>query len=200
MNAAKALMFMSHRPAAGPIARMLAASKGEAAYGYFGKFMYKTAKQDQAEYNDPPPRWREAMVRALGALGGGAHAKLLIRLLNDETSVLEVRHAAAGGATIVGPGRYRHTVLPRDRNMAVTSPFPLGSGKVLCAATVRHRKRKDVDLALYVMDAATGKLTLLYNDPQTADFEARPRQVPAHRRRVHLPRKVLEQGHPHRRR
>ena len=498
INAAKALMFMHHRPAAGPVARLLAASKPEADHGYFGKFMFKTGKQGQAEYDDPSPRWREAMVRALGRLGGPEHAKLLIKLLNDERSVLDIRHAAAmaldelgsgealaalkaaamahpfysvqlvarealwrrglpveplavsravepaprseprakpqavlpappravvfikgdnsmpndfqidiwrqtysttdsgptyrlgknlyvlspagpdgkvtqlthfkdgyvadcevswdgrrvlfarrggatdpwwhiceigadgkglrqitrgayhdvqpaylpdgrivfsssrigmrdeyhgyyatgltvmnadgsdihciglnlgrdnepamlpdgriafsrlqlfysrlkteitihaanpdgtrdvtlygpewrdfwrnqtrlakerwwgevpprhrvlrltqvqpfdrrrlicattGGATIVGPGRYRHTVLPRDRNMAVTSPFPLADGTVLCAASVRTMNRKQVDLGLYLMDPATGKLTLLYNDPAAADFEARP--------------------------
>jgi len=82
--------------------------------------------------------------------------------------------ATTGGATIVGPGRYRHTVLPRDGNRAVTSPMPLPDGRVLCAASVREKDRRKVDLGLYLMDATTGKLTLVYNDPKTADFEARP--------------------------
>ena len=102
INAAKALMFMNHRPAAAPIARLLAASKGEAEFGYFGKFMFRTGKQGQAEYNDPCPRWREAMVRALGRLGGGEHVKLLVKLLHDERSVLDVRHASARALDEIG--------------------------------------------------------------------------------------------------
>jgi len=102
INAAKGLMFMSHRAAAGPIAKLLAASKGEAEFGYFGKFMFRTGKQGQAEYNDPCPRWREAMVRALGRLGGGEHVKLLVKLLHDERSVLDIRHAAAVALDEIG--------------------------------------------------------------------------------------------------
>jgi len=95
INAAKALMFMGHRPAVGPAVKLLAASKPEADFGYFGKFMFRTRKQGQAEYNDPSPRWREAMVRAVGRLGGPEHVGLLIGLLHDERSVLDIRHAAA---------------------------------------------------------------------------------------------------------
>jgi len=102
INAAKALMFMNHRPAGAPVARLLAASKGEADFGYFGKFLFRTDKQGQAEYNDPCPRWREAMVRALGRLGGAEHVKLLVTLLHDERSVLDIRHAAAVALDEIG--------------------------------------------------------------------------------------------------
>lgn len=79
--------------------------------------------------------------------------------------------ATTGGATIVGPGRLNERIIPRWNNMTVTSPFPLGDNKVLCASSVREGK---VDLGIYTMDAKTGELTLVYNDPATADFEARP--------------------------
>ena len=96
INAAKALMFMGERSAAAPLAKLLGDSKSEAEYGYFGRFLYDVkGKQGQDEYDDPPPRWREAFVRALGRLGGGEHAGLLVRLLNDDRSAPEIRFASA---------------------------------------------------------------------------------------------------------
>ena len=82
--------------------------------------------------------------------------------------------ATTAGLTLIGPGKERETVLGRDRNMAVTSPFPLDEKRILCAATVREFDRKKVDLGIYIADAKTGKLELVYNDPSCADFEARP--------------------------
>ncbi len=90
--------------------------------------------------------------------------------------------ASSGGLTLIGPGRYRETIIPHDKNMAVTSPFPLGGGRVLCAAAVKRFKTKqgdlrdaaEVDLGLYLLDAHTGEMSLLYNDPDSADFDARP--------------------------
>ena len=79
--------------------------------------------------------------------------------------------ATTAGLTLIGPGKERETVLGRDRNMAVTSPFPLDERRILCAATVRNFDRKKVDLGPYIADATTGKLSLLYNDPSFADFE-----------------------------
>ncbi|MBT3202613.1 MAG: hypothetical protein HN350_22155, partial [Phycisphaerales bacterium] len=105
---------------------------------------------------------------------------------------------SSGGLVIAEPGGYRETLVPHDRKWAVTTPFPIGDGKVLCSATVKQfkiggkivtagtdefkRLRKgpglfnsavNIDLAIYVVDTKTGKMTLLYNDPETADFEAR---------------------------
>lgn len=88
--------------------------------------------------------------------------------------------ASTAGLTVTGPGRNQETVLPHDKNMAVTTPYPLGDGRILCAATVKDFERtgeanaKNNDLGLYIMDAVTGELTPLYNDPLTAEFEARP--------------------------
>ncbi len=88
--------------------------------------------------------------------------------------------ATTAGLTIVGPGRLRETVVPHDKNMAVTTPFPLGDGTALCAATMKHKKRdgsvaeERIDLGLYRIDLETGGLVLLHNDPATAEFEPRP--------------------------
>ena len=95
INAAKALMFLKARAAAAPLAQLLAASKPEAEHGYFGGFMFETKLQGHDEHNDPPPRWREAFVRALGRLGAPAHAPLLESLLTGDRNALEIRHAAA---------------------------------------------------------------------------------------------------------
>jgi len=80
--------------------------------------------------------------------------------------------ASTGGLTLIGPGRYRETVIPRFNNMAVTSPIPLDADTVLCAATVRNAAKPD--LGLYRLDVKTGALELVYNDPKTAEFEPRP--------------------------
>jgi HEAT repeat protein len=110
-----------------------------------------------------------------------------------------VLFASSGGLGIAGTGRYQERLIPHQRKMAVTSPFPLPDGTILCAATVKQFKVKDrvitagtreferlekgpelfrsainIDLGLYFMNAGTGKMTLLYNDPQTAEFEPRP--------------------------
>lgn len=88
INAAKTIAWLGDRRAVVPLARVLAQSKAEADYGESRHF------KDE-EFNDPCPRWREAIVRALGLLGAAEHAELIAGVLNDERSVLEVRHAAA---------------------------------------------------------------------------------------------------------
>ncbi|MCP4378311.1 MAG: hypothetical protein GY794_19315, partial [bacterium] len=80
--------------------------------------------------------------------------------------------ATTAGLTIIGPGRYRETVIPRYKNMAVTSPIPLDAKTVLCAATVRDANKPQ--LGLYKLDVKTGVLTKVYDDPKTAEFEPRP--------------------------
>ncbi|MHC4355780.1 MAG: HzsA-related protein, partial [Planctomycetota bacterium] len=114
--------------------------------------------------------------------------------------------ATQGGLTLIGPGRNRETIIAHDKKMAVTCPYPLGDGNILCSASIKqfeidgrvytatsdaYRKHKgtfhlskaiNVDLGLYILDAATGGLKLLYNDPDWAEFDARPvraRQRPA---------------------
>ena len=103
INAVKTLMFMNESSAAGPISTLLGNSKTEAEYGYNTRFLYKENKhQGQDEYNAPSPCRREAFTRALGVLGSPEHVPLLVRLLNDERNVLEVRYAAAVSLDEIG--------------------------------------------------------------------------------------------------
>lgn len=98
LNAAKALAWLGDPRAIEPLVQRLAASKAEADFGYSGTF------KDE-EYNDPAPRWREGLVRALGLLGAHQHTALIVTILNDERSVLEVRRAAADALADLGnPG------------------------------------------------------------------------------------------------
>ena len=107
--------------------------------------------------------------------------------------------ASSSGLAIMGPGHNRETMIPHDRKMAVTSPFALDDRRIICAASIKQfnidgrivtagtkefdrlekgedlfRSATNIDLGLYIMDAETGEMTLLYNDPKTADFEPRP--------------------------
>jgi len=50
----------------------------------------------------------------------------------------------------------------------------LPDGRILCAATPKVPRPKDVDLGLYIVDPRTREMTLVYNDPKTADYEPRP--------------------------
>jgi HEAT repeat protein len=91
------------------------------------------------------------------------------------------------GPMLVGPGRNVEEILQQDNSMAITTPYPLSPTKLLVAAgprplTLDKNKKKvpdinsAVDHGLYYMDVKSGKLTLIYNDPATSEFEARPLQ------------------------
>jgi HEAT repeat protein len=106
----------------------------------------------------------------------------------------------SGGLALVDPQRYSETLVPHDRSMAVTSPFPLGDGRhVVCAATRKQfqiedeiitggsdrfaeltkgpalfRAATNIDLGLYLLNIETGVMRLLFNDSAHAEFEARP--------------------------
>jgi len=88
LNAAKAIAFLGDRRAIPPVAKILAEAPPEAEFGYNGTFKNE-------EYNDPAPRWREGPIRALGLLGAHEHTGLLVRILEDQRSVADIRHAAA---------------------------------------------------------------------------------------------------------
>lgn len=102
INAAKALMFLGAEEAVEPVMSILAGSKTEAEYGWFGGFVFGTPLQGHDEYNAPPPRWREAFVRALGRLRATASVPLLEKTLNDDRNALEVRYAAAMALDEIG--------------------------------------------------------------------------------------------------
>lgn len=95
INAAKAISWLGDPVAVAPIAGLLAEAKAEADYGWS-----KTWKEE--EFNDPCPRWREGLLRALGKLKAGEQIGLITRILEDERSVLEVRHAAAEALSDIG--------------------------------------------------------------------------------------------------
>jgi len=88
LNAAKTLAWIGDKSAIEPIATILKKTPPEAAFGYNGTFKNE-------EYDDPAPRWREGLIRALGLLGAHQHTGLIVQILNDENSVADVRHAAA---------------------------------------------------------------------------------------------------------
>jgi hypothetical protein len=103
---------------------------------------------------------------------------------------------------VFGPESSHERLVPHDRKYAVTSPFPIGGEKVVASATVRRFKvdgktidaetpemqklratkgygylfaeAVDIDLGLYIVDLETGEMSLLYNDPERAEFEPRP--------------------------
>jgi HEAT repeat protein len=136
LNAAKTLGWLGDVRAAGPLAKRLAQARPEAAYGFSGKF------KDE-EFNDPAPRWREGVVRALGQLGTDDHADLIVQILNDEHSVLEVRRAAADALADLGGekalaalknaaashafGSVRHVARDALRARGITLPQPAGN-------------------------------------------------------------------------
>ncbi len=95
LNAAKAIAWLGDRRAIEPLARLLQQAPSEASFGYSGTF------KDE-EYRDRAPRWREGPIRALGLLGAHGHTDLLVRILNDEGSVVEVRRAAAQALADLG--------------------------------------------------------------------------------------------------
>ncbi len=96
------------------------------------------------------------------------------------------------GPMIAGPGRHQERFLWTNELWAVTTPVKIDGHTLLVAAGQRslyteppkqkHLKLGDIDFmssvdhALYWMDVETGRLTQIYNDPQMADFEARPLQ------------------------
>ena len=89
INAAKAIAHWGTiEESADELAEILRNLPSEADYGYGGAF-----KMD--EYNDPTPRWREAVIRALGILGAVDHVDMIISILEDDRSTMEIRRAAA---------------------------------------------------------------------------------------------------------
>ncbi|MHC4434653.1 MAG: HEAT repeat domain-containing protein, partial [Planctomycetota bacterium] len=103
LNAAKTLAWLGDKRAIEPIADILAKAKSEAEYGYSGTF------KDE-EYSDPAPRWRQGLLRALGLLGAHGHTHLIVRILEDEGSVMEVRHAAAEALADLGNPTARRAI------------------------------------------------------------------------------------------
>ncbi|MHB8866828.1 MAG: HzsA-related protein, partial [Pirellulaceae bacterium] len=80
-----------------------------------------------------------------------------------------------GGLTLIGARRDSETILsPDNHTRSYTTPFPLADGRILCASTLKTPNRHEVDIGLYVLHPADGRLELMYNDPARAEFEPRP--------------------------
>jgi HEAT repeat protein len=112
INAAKTIAWLGDDRAIAPLAETLAAAKSEGDYGW--SRIWK-----EEEFNDPCPRWREALLRALGLMKATQHIGLITKILNDEGSVLEVRHAAAEALVDIG----NHEALAVLRRTATAHPF-----------------------------------------------------------------------------
>ena len=112
INAAKTIGWLGDTRAIAPLAETLSAAKSEGDYGWS-----KTWKDE--EFNDPCPRWREALLRALGLLKATKHVGLIAKVLDDEGSVLEVRHAAAEALADIGDNE----ALAVLRRTAAAHPF-----------------------------------------------------------------------------
>lgn len=94
-----------------------------------------------------------------------------------------------GPMIVAGPTRER--LLRPKNDYAIATPIKIDDQTLLCSAGKRPPvnpksayKNEDknydiwapVDHGLHYMDVNTGKLTLIYNDPETAEFEARALQ------------------------
>ncbi|MDZ7616507.1 MAG: HEAT repeat domain-containing protein, partial [Patescibacteria group bacterium] len=82
---------------------------------------------------------------------------------------------------IITEGRFSERILREDQQWVITTPYPLDGNLLMVAAAPKPevitrggRPTDTVDLGLYTLDASTGELSLVYNDPELADFGARP--------------------------
>jgi hypothetical protein len=123
--------------------------------------------------------WKEVNARpnpdrALWAEGGPLHRRLRFTQIQpwDQGRFLTM---SSIGPVITGPGRTAETLVPHDPQLAVSSPWPLRDGTILCSTGPMPATGPMVtDLDLSVLDARTGAVTVLHRDPDHADFEARP--------------------------
>jgi len=78
---------------------------------------------------------------------------------------------------LTGPGHLKEKILRPNKDWAVTTPYKIDENTLLVAAGKRHKGGfSAVDHGIHYMNVKTGKLSLIYNDPSTSDFEARPLQ------------------------
>ena len=136
------------------------------------------------------PEWRQFWYRytreeGIGwVISGLRHRTLRVSQLQPfgKKQILAVTQK---GLTLLGPGRESQSFVPHDQMMVVTTPYPLKDGRILCAAgkkiysvdkhgRVRKTNRIPIDLGIYWADIKSGKLKLIYNNPNYAEFEVRP--------------------------
>jgi hypothetical protein len=89
------------------------------------------------------------------------------------------------GPFTIGPRKQDQQLLFLDPHYAITTPYPVDNTTLFVAAGERpmtkdkkgrslYNKEAPVDHGVYQLNLTTQKLKLIYNDPQTAEFEARP--------------------------
>jgi len=159
INAAKALGWIGDRRSIGPITKVLAAAKAEAEFGYSGVF------KDE-EYNDPAPRWREALVRALGQLQAHDQTQQIIDILDDEQSVLDVRHAAAEALADLDNASARKALA------ATAKSHSFHSVRNIAADAIRHRLPQNVTTVEKNLSPRTTTKEVSPNDATDAEMKA----------------------------
>lgn len=161
LNACKTLAWLGDPRAIEPLARRLTATPAEAEFGYSGIF------KDE-EYNDPAPRVREGLIRALGILQAHQHTDLLVDILNDQRSVIDVRRAAVEALADLGD----EAALSALRRAAASHDF--GSIRHVAADALRARG-VDVKESL----AENAKPTVGKNPQEPASGVATDSDLPA---------------------
>lgn len=135
INAAKTMAWLGDARAIPALVRVLDAAKAEADFGYSGTF------KDE-EYDDPSPRWREGLIRALGLLGAVDQTPRIVGIMNDERSVVEIRMAAAQALADLGT----EAAIEALREAAVKHPF-------LCVRNAARDAVRTADSEIAVDDA-----------------------------------------------
>jgi hypothetical protein len=145
--------------------------------------MHSDGTQDLVLYGPERRQFWRSLDHGPKSPADGQEAPLTHRVLRmtqpqpmpDGRSIVVVTQ---GGLVLVGSRRDTETFISPDyKERSYTTPFPLPDGRILCASTLKEEVREKIDLGLYVLDPASGKLELVYNDPAVADFEPRPVMV-----------------------
>lgn len=137
------------------------------------------------------PERRDFWTPIHGGYGGWTMAPTrhrVLRLVQPRPYNTNSHLLVTPAGPILTHGRHGETLLReaylRDGGndpWVIATPHPLDERTLIVAAGEKNHDfvadqfpKDPVDLGLYFMDVATGALTLLYNDPEHADFEARP--------------------------
>ena len=153
----------------------------------------------------PERRWQHVFIPGADAVAPPRHRGIRISQPQTWEGA-EYLLNTFKGPMIAGPGRNKETFLNPENQWAITTPVKIDDTTLLVAAGERplltedsiqyqrHLKQvqsqgkkpwlklgtidafESVDHGLYWMNIATGEKTLIYNDPEMADFEARPLQ------------------------
>jgi len=163
ISAAKTLMHMKARSAAGAIRGLLEAAKDDADYGYFGNYARKGWRGVLREYgprsswyigydefNDPTPRYKEAFLRALGRLGDDESVGVLAKYLENQRNAMEIQYAAANALAELGTASALAALKKAEASSVPQRP-PGGAG----GASPTRRRSPAQDLPCKAVQAAS---------------------------------------------